>query len=143
MEFITKFRDLVHNQIYLNDSQRRIYLQQHLTGEAKRSVQGFTDDKNGYTKSLKRLKFLFGQRSRIAQATLAKVIRGKQIQDNDHDGLMEFYYTISDCLVTLNMLNCASDMYSSDILRQAVRRLAGRLHNSWAEFCLKIRERNE
>ena len=60
VEFVTRFRDLVHKQVYLNDSQRRIYLLQHVTGEAKRSIQGFADDKYGYVRSLKRLKFLFG-----------------------------------------------------------------------------------
>ena len=57
VEFITKFRDLIHNQGYLNDTQRSTYLLQHLDGEAKRSVRGFANDRRGYVLSLKRLKF--------------------------------------------------------------------------------------
>ena len=143
VEFITKFQDPTHNQPYLDDNQRHIYLLQHLTGKAKCPVQGFADDVQGCVRSPKRLKLMFGRWSRIAQATLSKVTRGKQIQDSDHNGLVEFFFTISDCLVTIRMLNYASDLYSVDILRQAVRRLPRRLHNKWAEFSLRIRSRNE
>ena len=45
VEFIVKFRDLVHQQKYLTNIQRMTYLLQNLRGEAKRSVQGFTNDK--------------------------------------------------------------------------------------------------
>ena len=41
------------------------------------------------------------------------------------------------------MLNYVSDLYSHDILRQAVRRLPSRLHNKWAEYCLVIRKRGQ
>ena len=91
----------------------------HLEGEAKISVSGFSHDTRGYILSLKRLKFLFGQRSKVAQAYLLGVTRGDQVPDHDVESLVEFYYTISDCLVALRQLNYASDMFSSDTLRQA------------------------
>ena len=79
VEFVTKFKDIVHDQNYLNNSQKLHYLQQHVTGEARRAIHGLSRDKRGYVLSLKRLKYTFGQRSRIAQAHLAKIARGKQI----------------------------------------------------------------
>ena len=51
------------------------------------------------------------------------------------------YYSVSDCLVTLTQLNYASDVYSSDTLRQVVSRLPHRLQNIWAERSLSIRTR--
>ena len=33
VEFVTKFKDIVHDQSYLNNSQKLHYLQQHVTGE--------------------------------------------------------------------------------------------------------------
>ena len=133
VEFITKFRDLVHMQRYLNDTQRSMYLLDHLAGEAKRAVKGYANDSRGYVTSLKRLKFLFGQKSKIAQATLMKVTRGKPVPNDDINALIEFYYTVNDCLVTLKQLNYASDLYSCDTLRQAVRKLPPKLNMKWNE----------
>ena len=93
--------------------------------------------------SLKRLKFIFGQRPRIAQAHLSKVTRGKPTGNDDDAGLLEYYYTISDCLVTLKQLNYQSDLYSTDILRQAIRRLPSKFHVKWGEYCLKFGEYSE
>ena len=53
VDFVIKFRDLVHDPVYLNDVQRKTYLLQHLRGEAKRSVRGFAHDSKGYVLSLK------------------------------------------------------------------------------------------
>ena len=85
---------------------------------------------------------MFGQKSVIAKATLTSVTRGKQIESDDRAGLEEFYYSISDCLVTLRQLNYASDVFSSDTLRSAAKRLPNRLHYKWGEHCLAIRKRN-
>ena len=143
VEFIVKFRDLVHQQKYLTNIQRMTYLLQHLHVEAKRSVQGFTNDKAGYIAALQRLKYIFEQKSKVAQAQLWNVIHGKSISNDDAVGLSEFYYTISDCLVNLHQLNYQSDLYSSNVLRQAVRRLPTKLHGKWAEHCLKLRQKTE
>ena len=89
--------------------------------------------------SLKRLKFIFGQRPRIAQAHLSKVIRGKPIVNDDDAGLLEYYYTI----LTLKQLNYQSDLYSTNILRQAIRRLPSKFHAKWGEYCLKFGEYSE
>ena len=43
----------------------------------------------------------------------------KPIANRDQNALTEFYYTLSDCLVTLRKQNYASDLYSADILRQS------------------------
>eukprot|EP00112_Aurelia_sp_Birch-Aquarium-sp1_P010042 Seg2164.6 transcript_id=Seg2164.6/GoldUCD/mRNA.D3Y31 product="hypothetical protein" protein_id=Seg2164.6/GoldUCD/D3Y31 len=51
------------------------YLLQHLEGEARRAVMGYSRDKFGYVRALKSLKYLFGQPSRVAQAHLSKAVR--------------------------------------------------------------------
>ena len=61
VEFVVKFRDVVHDQPYLSDRQRNQLLMQHLRGEAKRAVQEYVNDPRGYPLSLKKLKYLFGQ----------------------------------------------------------------------------------
>ena len=143
VDFITKFRDLVHNQDYLNDTQRHLYLTQQLIGQAERAVKGFASDSRGYVLSLQRLKFYFGQKSKIAQATLKIVTENAAVDNDDIVSLQEFYYQISDCLVTLRMLRYESDLRSTQTLRQAVARLPSRMMQKWAEHSLRIRSRSE
>ena len=139
VDFITSFRDLVHSQDYLSTLQRCIYLHQAVRGEVKRSIQGFRNDFEGYVMALKRIKYMFGQRSRIAEAVISKVVNYKPINNRDQDSLTEFYYTLSDCLVTLRKLNYVSDLYSTDILRQACTKLPQYLLHKWADYCLILR----
>ena len=143
VEFVTKCEDIVHNQSYLINSQKLHYLQQHVTGESRRAIYELSTNKRGYALFLKRLKYTFGQRSKIAQAHLAKITRGKQTSKDDDKGLLEFYYTISDCLITLHQLNYESDKNSTDVLRQAIRRLLSKFYRRWGEHCLKLRSIRE
>ena len=55
VEFVIKFKEILHNHVYLNNSQKLHYLQQHVSGIAKRAILGFSNDKRGYILSLKRL----------------------------------------------------------------------------------------
>lgn len=143
VSFITKFYNLVHKQVYLTDEQRHMYLQDHLSGEPKTAVKCYSDDRKGYVSALKALKFMFGQRSNIAQATLAKVTHGKPVQDDDTNSLTDFYYTVTECLVTLKQLNYVSDLHSSDTLRQTVRRLPTGMQKKWAAQSRRIRNPGE
>ena len=78
-----KFKDLVHDQQFLTNTQRMTYLLQHLESEAKRAVQCFSYDKVGYIMALKRLKYMFAQKSQICQVYRQKMTRGKQIGNDD------------------------------------------------------------
>ena len=71
--FISTFYDMVHKQPYLDVFQKHTYLSQHLTGEPKRAIDGFSNDADGYIAALKRLKYMFGNPSLVAQATIRKV----------------------------------------------------------------------
>ena len=66
--------------------------------------------------ALKRIKYMFGPRSRIAKAVITKVVNHKPIVNRGQNALTEFYYILSDCLVTLRKLNYGYDLYSTDIL---------------------------
>ena len=142
VDFITKFKDMIHDPAYMTDIQRKTHLLKHVKGKAKRAIKGYAKDSRGYVLTLKRLKYMFGQKSAIAKATLTNVTEGKVLEPDDVAGLEELYYSISDCLVTLKQLNYASDIFSSDTLRLAAKRLPVRLHSKWAEHCLSIRGRN-
>ena len=95
VEFITKFRDLIHDQPYLNVLRKSALLLQHLKGEPKTSVQGYPNNASGYVSSLKRLKFLFGQKGKIAQATIMNITQGKEVPDHNASALSDLYYLIA------------------------------------------------
>ena len=139
VDFIIKFRDLVHLQEYLNDGQRIRLLLQQLKGEARSSVKGFANDSEGYVLALQKVKYLFGQRPMVAQAVLSKVTKGKAIQDGDVRGLSDLLYSINDCLITMTQLNHEHELHSSDTLRQTVQRVPSQLLSKWSERSLSIR----
>ena len=143
IDFISQFYDNIHSQPYLTDLQRKMYLMQHLQGEPKRALQCYGNDSYGYIQALKRLKYMFGQKTIIAQAVISKITKGRQISNNDVDGLTKYYYVISDCLHTLKRMCYYSDLYSSDVLKQAVGRLPFRLAGKWADYSFRIRKREE
>ena len=93
--------------------------------------------------SLKRLKYKFGEKSRIAEAHLTKVTKSKQIANDYDKGLIEFYYSLSNCIITLCQLNYKSDIYSTDTLRQTIRRLPNKFYSRWGKHCLSSRRVRE
>ena len=143
MEFIVTFRDVVHNQPYLNDRQRNQHLCQNLEGEAKAAVKDYANDPRGYVLSLKKIEYLFGQRSTVVRAILGRLMKGKPVENNDVKGMSKFYYDVSSCLITLRQLNYAADLNSADTLAQAVRRFPSYLKTKWAERSMSIRNREE
>lgn len=143
VEFISKFYDLVHKQPFLDTFQKRTYLVQHLKGEALKSIGGFGNDNEGYVFSLKRLKYMFGNRTLVAEATIRKIAYGKQIPDSDPKALADFYYSVSSCINTLRKMNYTSDLYSSHVLRQTLSRLPNNLTTKWSEYSFRTRKFEE
>ena len=143
LKFIVKFKNLVNDLQFLTNIQKMTYLLQHLEGKAKSAVQCFSNDKVRYIMALKSLKYMFGQKRRICQGYRQKMIRGKKIGNDDNKTFMEYYYTISDCIVELGQLNYTSEFFSSDILRRVIRRLPPKFHCKWAEFCFTLRRTKE
>ncbi|XP_066933479.1 uncharacterized protein [Clytia hemisphaerica] len=141
--FISNFFDMVHNQPYLDIFQKRTYLNQHLVGEPKKAIEGFASDTDGYIASLKRLKYMFGNPSLVAQATIRKVVTGNQIPEHDSRSLTQFYYALSTCINTLVKMKYTADIHSTDVLRQILKRLPNHLLRKWSEYSLILRQKAE
>ena len=95
--------------------------------EPLKAVRGFSYDFQSYVSSLKRLKYLYGQPIKVAQAHLAKIMKGKQTADDDETKLSEFFFSISDCLSALEKMNYQTELYSVSVLQQVLKRLPQRL----------------
>ena len=59
------------------------------------------------------------------------------------DGIVEYYYSISECLITLARLNYYSDLSSTNVLYQAIAWLLTRIQKKWAERSFYIRQHRE
>ena len=70
VDFISKFYDMVHKQPFLNPFQKHAHLIQNLLGEPLNAVSGFNSNYEGYVQSLQRLKYMFGNRSLVAEHSL-------------------------------------------------------------------------
>ena len=143
VDFTTKFKELVNDQPFLKNNQKFIYLIQHVEGEAQRALKVFSSSRSGYILALKRLKYMFGQRSLISQAYINKLTQGKPISNDDEKSLLEYYYTMSDCIIALEQLNYRYDLHSTDVLRRSIRKLPSKYHSRWAEHCFKLRQQKE
>ena len=143
VDFVTHFKEMVHEQPYLTTAQRMAYLLQYLEGDAKRSIAGFGKGWFDYRRALKRLKYMFGDRARIAQAYLNKVTKGKAVKENDIQGLTELYYEVSDCLSILSRLHYEADLRSTDVLLRVLKRLPPRLLTKWKEYSYRLRRKEE
>ena len=83
VEFVIKFKELVHDQVYLTVSQSFIFLMQHVESDIKRAIQVFSTNRSGYILVLKRLNYMFEQKSQISQAYTPKLTTGKPISNDD------------------------------------------------------------
>ena len=86
------------------------------------------------------MKCKFGEKSHIYvdKTHLTKVAKGKQIA-NENKGLIELYYSHSDCIIMLCQLYYESDIYSTDTFCQTICRLPNKFYSWWGEYCLKLR----
>ena len=107
---------------------RMTYLLQHLEGEAMRAVQCFSNDKMRYIMALKRLKYIlctyiYTYMYNIytyviyiiyIYAYIKKMIRGKQIGNDDNETLVEYYYAVTalwHLVSTTTHLICSALIY--------------------------------
>ena len=108
---------------------------------SKRSVVGLPTNYFGYVKALKRLKALFGDRSDVASAVIQRLTQGPVVRADSQKELSEYYYDLSDCVTALQHLNYLSDLRSTEVLAQAVRRLPRRLQFKWSERTYVLKSR--
>ena len=144
VEFVIKFKELAQDQVYLIVNQRFIFLMQHMDDEAKRAIQVFLTNKNGYILALKRLKYIY-----ICFDISLKLVKHThpslqyQISNDDDKSLLEYYYKMSNCVVALKQSNYVYDPHGTVVLRQTIKRLPSIFHYRWTKHCFKIRRHKE
>ena len=97
-----RFKSIVHDQPFLNDSQCLAYLQNTVTGAAEAEIQFLGEYGANYISALRMLKARFAYSGKIVRVaiTALKVIPSPHPQDQT--GLAKLYQTLRSTIVTLH-----------------------------------------
>ena len=134
VEFIERFKLLIHDKPHLSDDVRMAQLKMHLIGRAERTM---------YATALKSIKEHFGQPSAIARAYITKLVDKQKIQNNDRQSLQELSFDVVNCVATLKQSNHLADVNATENLRKIIMRLPNHLTDKWKGVAPDLREKGE
>ena len=112
--WIGRFKSIVHDQPFLNESQRLAYLQNTVTGAAESEIQFLGENSANYNAAITALKDTPSPRPQ------------------DHTGLMKLYQALRSTVVTPHRQRFTADLLSETNLNIAVQKLPGPLQSKWA-----------
>ena len=121
--WIGRFKSIVHDQPFLNDSQRLAYLQNIVTGAAKTEIQYLGEDGANYALALRMLKARFADAGKIVRAALNTLRGTPSPRIQDHAGLAQLYQALRATVVTLHRQRFIADLLSETNLAMAVEKL--------------------
>jgi len=130
--WIGRFKSIVHDQPFLNDSQRLAYLWNNITGAAESEIQFLGEDGANYILALKMLKMRFADSGKIVCAAIDALKDTPSPRPQDHTGLTKLYLTLRSTIVTLHRQRFIVDLLSETNLNIVVQKLPGPLQSKWA-----------
>ena len=130
--WIGRFKSIVHDQPFLNDSQRLAYLQNTVIGAAASEIQFLGEDSANYILALRMLKARFADSGKIVRAAITALKDTPSPRPQDHTGLTKLYQALRSTVVTLHRQRFVADLLSETNLNIAVQKLPGPLQSKWA-----------
>ena len=100
--WIGRFKTIVHDQPFLNDSQRLAYLQNTVIGAAGSEIQFLGEDGANYILALRMLKARFADAGKIVRAAITALKDTPSARPQDHTGLTKLYQALRSTVVTLH-----------------------------------------
>ena len=94
VEFIERFKLVMHDKPHLLDDVRMAQLKMHLTGNAERVISGLGSQGTMCVTALKSFKERFGQPSVIARACISRLFDKRKIDVNDRESLQELCFDV-------------------------------------------------
>ena len=116
VEFIERFKLLIHDKPHLSNDVRMARLKKDLIGRAERVISGLGSQGTMYATALKSIKEHFGQPSAIARAYITKLVDKQKIQNHDRQSLQELSFDVVNCVVTLKQINHLADANATENL---------------------------
>ena len=143
VEFIDRFKLLIHDKPHLSDDVRMAQLKMHLVGRAERVISGLGSQGAMYATALKTIKEHFGQPSVIARAYITKLVDNQKIQTNDRQSLQELSFDVINCVAVLKQINHLADVNATENLRKIITGLPDHLIDKWKGVASDLREKGE
>ena len=132
-KFIERFRDQIHSETTLTDSDRKAYLFQNLDPEAKKAVESLGVAGHSYPIALKTLKHQFGNPNSVATAYLNDMLNSTNVPSNDRQALHDYYYQVKACTTWCVKMGQSSILQTPEYLSRATMRLPMNLRVRWYE----------
>ena len=130
--WIGRFKRIVHDQPFLNDSQRLAYLQNTVTGAAEAEIQFLGEDGANYILALRMLKARFAHSGKIVRVAIAALKVIPSLRPQDQTGLTKLYQALRSTVVTLHRQRFIAYLLSETNLNIAVQKLPLPLQSKWA-----------
>ena len=100
-EFISNFRNRIHQKVSFNDSMRMQRLLSALEGEAKKSGESIGCEGTFYATALKSLKQDFGNQLPVSHLKIRSIFDQPQIKPNDKIGLRKYHQQVKITIIWL------------------------------------------
>ena len=130
--WIGRFKTIVHDQPFLNDSQRWASLQNTVIGAAGSEIQFLGEDCANYILALRMLKARFADAGKIVRAAITALKDTPSPRPQDHTGLTKLYQALRSTVVTLHRQRFFADLLTEANLNIAVWKLPELLQSKWA-----------
>ncbi|CAH8553368.1 unnamed protein product [Schistosoma turkestanicum] len=126
--FISQFTSIIESKLS-DKGQLLSYLSYYCKGKAKNAIEGciIMDPQAGYKRAKAILKQLFGQSHVIARETLEDLFRTGNVDFNDSELLTNLAIKMQNAALTLEQLNCTTELNSMVTLERIVRLLPRRM----------------
>ena len=126
--WIGRFKTIVHDQPFLNDSQHLAYLHNTVIGAAGSEIQFLGEDSANYILALRMLKARFTDAGKIVHVAITALTTtlGKYTpspRPQDYTGLTKLYQALRSTVVTLHRQSFFADLLSGTNLNIAVQKL--------------------
>ncbi|KAK3700581.1 hypothetical protein QZH41_001579 [Actinostola sp. cb2023] len=131
-DWISRFKSVVHDQPFLNDNQRIVYLQTLVTSAAKTEIQYLGEDGMSYTLALRILKSRFADAGKIVRAAITQLKNTPSPRTHDHHAIVKLYQALRSAVVTLHRQRFIADLISETNLAIVLEKLPDQLATKWA-----------
>ncbi|XP_043209234.1 uncharacterized protein LOC122374503 [Amphibalanus amphitrite] len=132
------FQALVGNQAFLSDAEKMAHLQGAVIGPAQQTIAGLLYDGRLYHSALTALQDRYGRQEDIVHANMRTVFSCPPPTYLDPESMDRFHAAVHSAVSVLKNLGYEGDLFSTENLRNIVRKLPIELKKEWGHYVLEL-----
>jgi hypothetical protein len=138
-EWSLSFRNLINDNLSLNESKKLGYLRTYLGDEPRSKIYGLLLNGKSYTLAMKELQRCYGNPAFVVEAFVQKVRTWAPIKDSSEIG--SFCTQVSQLVQMFSTMGYESDLTSIGLLSDLVGKLPLSMRESWGGFVVRFGKR--